>query len=177
MPPNSTTLGCIFWFLIFAAFTNLIQIHLTKTIVLIGLREVIIKLLKNGADPNLRGKGGQTILHILIDKTLRKHINCEQKNRFVEAIRELLDTGSHFSMDVNAEDLQSKTPLHMAVSCGVGIKIILLTQFRFQFEINCCNRIAGIGFLVASEGCKPKCQRQRWKNAFTSNDQQFKILQ
>ena len=90
----------------------------------IGLREVVIKLLKHGADPNLRGKGGQTVLHILIDKALRNLSNSEKKNHdVVEAIRKLLDIGCHSSMDVNAEDLNSKTPLHIAVSCGIGMQI------------------------------------------------------
>lgn len=83
-------------------------------------------MLKNGADPNLKGKERQTVLHIFIDRALRNNSkNTEKMNRIVKCIQDLV-AWSHYStrvlssipIDINAEDLHHRTPLHFAVSCG-----------------------------------------------------------
>ena len=66
-------------------------------IAVLGLEDIVIQLLENGADPTLKGNAGQTVLHILIDKALRNIAKHSEKNESsFEMCSNLVGLGSTF---------------------------------------------------------------------------------
>ncbi|XP_023319336.1 ankyrin-2-like [Trichogramma pretiosum] len=71
-----------------------------------GLKQVVVLLLRHGADPNMAGAGGGNCLHIL----------CQQQydGELIDAFFEVINDRRQL-MEVNARDEHGDTPLHLAL--------------------------------------------------------------
>lgn len=96
-------------------------------------QEVMLLLLKNGANPNLMDDEGKTALH---------HAVYSQDPRLVQL---LLENGA----DTKAQDIYGETPLHKAAS--VGAKLILPMLLERGADISIRNRVGKTASDIAHE--------------------------
>lgn len=119
-------------------------------------KDVFDLLVKSGADVNLASKAGLTCLHLAA------------KIGNVEIVRELMKSGA----DVNCrERCQSITPMHIALSRGKALKIVLednslLTKFLRSPRQNTSANYKAVFFCLIKNGADVKSVSKDGRNAF-----------
>lgn len=97
-----------------------------------GVGEAVSKLLKNGANPNVKDDEGQTALHHVIWQ-LGQSRTTEELKGYGECLDSLLDPNKHISterldqlsyrpiypVDVSIQDNEGDTALHLATRNGI----------------------------------------------------------